>query len=421
MAFEGTELNRTGTRLRGMRDVELDYQLLRVIGLAEYGGSSVGECMAAAAGIAEGDFASWVKSFSAMGHRAETRGRSCLSAGHLVSARDQLFRASTYYRAAEVFAEFDPQQRDEDGARARQCFEEAAALADPPVERIDIPYEDALLAGYLVRPTRRSGRAKSEPLEHVRQSERTIIAIGGFDSTPEELYFQLGIAAIERGWNLLLFDAPGQIGCMRTKPDLTLRPDYGAVLTAVLDALEVCLGALGQVALVGMSLGSYLAACGAACDGRLSALVLDPPVTDLYRYLRAFLGSRAFASVEDLRPEDVEGVPVDLVGGHVAWGIRAVCRRFGVRSFQEWKRSLEAYRLEREAAKISCPVLGVMGANEGAEVSRQAHGLVNLLGADQVSLITLGVEEGADSHCQVANRRLATQVVFDWLDDRLGA
>ena len=42
MAFERSEITRSVTRVSGFRDPEFDYQLLRAIGVAEYGGSTVG-------------------------------------------------------------------------------------------------------------------------------------------------------------------------------------------------------------------------------------------------------------------------------------------------------------------------------------------------------------------------------------------
>ncbi len=43
----------------------------------------------------------------------------------------------------------------------------------------------------------------------------TLVGVGGFDSSAEELYFHLGRPGAERGWNVFVFDGPGQPGCMR--------------------------------------------------------------------------------------------------------------------------------------------------------------------------------------------------------------
>ncbi len=69
------------------------------------------------------------------------------------------------------------------------------------------------------------------------------MAFGGFDSGAEEMYFQLGAAGAARGWQVVLFDGPGQTGCMRRNPTMTYRPDYEAPVGAVLDDVGTRLGA----------------------------------------------------------------------------------------------------------------------------------------------------------------------------------
>ena len=59
--------------MEGFRDPEFNYQLLRAMGTADYGGSTVGECLAAAGMITDGDTASWVSAFSALADRVEDR------------------------------------------------------------------------------------------------------------------------------------------------------------------------------------------------------------------------------------------------------------------------------------------------------------------------------------------------------------
>jgi hypothetical protein len=66
-------------------------------------------------------------------------------------------------------------------------------------EVLQIPFERAWLPGYFMRP----------PVSAV-QPRKTVIVLTGFDGTAEELYFQTGAAALERGWNVLLAEGPGR-------------------------------------------------------------------------------------------------------------------------------------------------------------------------------------------------------------------
>ena len=417
MAFESSQITRSVTRVTGFRDPEFDYQLLRAMGVADYGGATVGECLAAASAIVDGDTRSWVRAFGELADRVEEQARRCLDSGHLVSGRDHLLRASTYHRTAAYYADDDPAVLEERGRRSRECFVGAAALFEPPVEPVSIPFEDAMLPGYLVRPLGR-GVASAD-------TSRSLVVVGGFDSSAEELYFQLGAAGATRGWQVLVFDGPGHAGCMRLNPGLAFRPDYEAPVGAVVDFLTTGAGAPsegpgdarrpGRIALAGLSHGAFFAAQAAASDGRIEALVLDSPIVDLFRYFEAMIGPEVFRTRRDIRPQDVAGVPADLLPAQMAWGITAVCRRFGVGSLREWLDRLDAFRLGTRVEQIGCPVLSLAGQDEGPEVDRQARELAERA-RGPVTERRFSVEEGADAHSQVGNLRLAAQAVYDWLD-----
>ena len=246
------------------------------------------------------------------------------------------------------------------------------------------------------------------------------MCVGGFDSSAEELYFQLGAPGAERGWNVFVFDGPGQLGCMRTNPGLTFRPDYEVPLAAVLDTVAALADVDDErVALAGQSFGSYFAARSAATDLRVGALVANPPVVDMGRYMEAWVGSEVYRMTRDIRPEDVTGVPEDLMPRQMQWGIEAICTRFGVPSFHAWRDAMEAYRLGDLLGAISCPVLALVGEREGAEPRAQFDALVSGVTGPVTSRV-FRPADGASAHCQSDNLRLSAQVTFDWLEDELG-
>jgi hypothetical protein len=422
VSFEDSDVVRSAVRVEGFRDDEFNYQLIRALGVADYGGSTVGECLAVVAEIADGSPTSWTRAFERLARRVEAQGRDCLAAGRRVSARDHLLRASTYYRTAEYYGGSATGGADvggvdvtggadvggaDVGARSQACFLEAAALLDPPVSRLDVAFDGGVLPGYLVRPAPEVATAGPRP---------TLICVGGFDSSAEELYFQLGAPGAERGWNVYVFDGPGQLGCMRTNPTLTFRHDYEVPLAAVLDAVTALADVdAGRVALAGQSFGSYFATRSAATDLRVGALVANPPVVDMGRYMEAWVGTEVYRMARDIRPEDVTGVPEDLMPRQMAWGIEAICTRFGVPSFHAWRDAMESYRLGDLLGAVSCPVLALVGEREGTEPRAQFDALVS--GATgPVSSRVFRPADGASAHCQSDNLRLSAQVTFDWLD-----
>jgi pimeloyl-ACP methyl ester carboxylesterase len=410
VSFEDSDVVRSAVRVEGFRDDEFNYQLIRALGVADYGGSTVGECLAVAAEIADGSPVSWVQAFERLAARVEERGRVCLEAGQRISGRDQYFRASTYWRTAEYYADAERGRSHETGERSRACFAVAAGLTDPPIELIDVPFEGGSLPGYLVRPP---GRLPAGPL-------RTLVGVGGFDSSAEELYFHLGAPGAERGWNVFVFDGPGQPGCLRRSPSLTFRPDYEVPIGAVLDALEARDDVDGdRLVLAGQSFGSYFAARSAAADPRVRALVANPPVVDMSRYLEAWVGSDVFTMTRDIRPEDVIGVPEDLLPRQMQWGIAAICERFGVPSFHAWRDAIAAYRLGDRVGDIRCPVLALVGDREGPEPLAQSEAFTAGVGG-RAEEVRFTASDGASTHCQSDNIRLSAQVTFDWLDRQLG-
>jgi pimeloyl-ACP methyl ester carboxylesterase len=412
VSFEDSDVVRSAVRVEGFHDDEFNYQLIRAMGVADYGGSTVGECLAVVAEITDGSPTSWTRAFERLAQRVEAEGRDSLAAGHRVSGRDHLLRASTYYRTAEYYAGGSAGGADAAGARSQACFSDAAALVDPPVERIDVPFDAGTLPGYLVRPA--AAASGTGPLP-------TVIGVGGFDSSAEELFFQLGVPGAERGWNVVVFDGPGQLGCMRTNPGLTFRPDYEVPLAAVLDAVLALPDVDGgRVALAGQSFGSYFAARAAATDLRVGALVANPPVVDMGRYMEAWVGTDVYRMIRDIRPEDVTGVPEDLMPRQMQWGIEAICTRFGVPSFHAWRDAMASYRLGDLTGTISCPVLALVGEREGAEPRAQFDALVAGVTGPVTSRV-FRPADGASAHCQSDNLRLSAQVTFDWLDAELGA
>lgn len=412
MSFEDSDIVRSAIRVEGFRDDEFNYQLIRALGVADYGGSTVGECLAVASEISDGSPQSWASAFDQMAQRVEAKGRVCLAAGHRVSGRDHLLRASTYYRTAEYYADGVSDDSLRMGARSQACFAIGASLFEPPVELIEVPFEQGSLPGYFVSPpgSEVTGGGGSRP---------TLIGVGGFDSSAEELYFHLGAPGAERGWNVFVFDGPGQPGCMRSHPAMTFRPDYEVPLGAVIDHLSGRPDVdPGRLALAGQSFGSYFAARSAATDRRVRALVVNPPIVDMSRYMEAWVGTEVFRMVRDVRPEDVIGVPEDLMPRQMQWGIAAICHRFGVSSFHAWRDAIAGYRLDGLTSSIDCPTLALCGDREGAEPRAQFDTFVAEV-AGPVTSVLFTPEDGASTHCQADNIRLSAQVTFDWLGDQM--
>jgi len=112
---------------------------------------------------------------------------------------------------------------------------------------IEIPFEGMTLPGYLCLVDK-SGTKR--PL---------LIVHSGFDGTAEELYFEIAHFAVKRGYNVLLFEGPGQGGMIRVQK-MPFRPNWETVVTPVVDyAITRKEVDAKRIALMGISFGGYLA------------------------------------------------------------------------------------------------------------------------------------------------------------------
>ena len=158
----------------------------------------------------------------------------------------------------------------------------------------------------------------------------TLLAHGGYDSTVEELFFYRGEAARRHGWNCLIFDGPGQGSALRVNK-LPFRHDWEAVVTPVVDFAHSLRGVDPErIALLGMSMGGYLAPRAAAFEQRIAACVACDGVFNL---AAAF---NVTAALPDPQPQQLDSkqwvTAMDNLIAHRAelpssprWALRTPC------------------------------------------------------------------------------------------------
>ena len=398
-------ISRSATRVKGFNDPEMDFQLLRSFGAIPTGGGAVGECLTVAAHTEDGNPESWVKSWTAMADQLNKEAETCIDADHKISARDLFGRASMYYRAAEYYEDIESSRHRELGIKSRDAFQSACPLFDVPTEIIQVPFEPTPMPGYFIQAAAQAGPCK------------TLMILGGFDSSGEELYYQYGVEALKHGFNLLIFEGPGQTGMLRLNPDLAFRPDYEMPVRAAVDyALSRPEIDSRRLALIGISVGGYLAPRAAAHEPRIKALIADSPIINLWNYLGAFFPSEMTQApdftLEELRPAPAEEIPPVQKNMLIA-----LFQRFGVTSFHGLIDTLKQYVITPEMLKnIRCPILACIGEGEGAEPKKQGESFAKQV-KGPVTNHTFTVAWGADSHCQVNNIVRMGQILYDWLDD----
>lgn len=135
-------------------DEGMNFSVLLGLGFAYHGLADAGETLATIERVPEDDRDTWVREWTATADRLRGDADAAEKRGHRISARAKLLRASTYYDHASSAS---PGTSSDDRftplwEQHRDCWDRAAALLDPPVEPIEIPYEGTTLAGYFFRP-----------------------------------------------------------------------------------------------------------------------------------------------------------------------------------------------------------------------------------------------------------------------------
>ncbi|TAJ44065.1 alpha/beta hydrolase family protein [Methanofollis fontis] len=402
-------------------DQEFAFELRRTIGASYAGEADIGECLATASRIQEGDFESWYTEWNRTADAFRAAGDGSLAAGHRVSAMEAYYRAATYYRTAEFFLHGNPADPRivETWSKSRDAFRDAIALDVVPYEIVAIPYENTTLPGYFYTV---DDSGISRPL---------LIVQTGFDGCQEELH-PYAMEGIRRGYNVLTFEGPGQGEVIRVQ-HIPFRADWENVIAPVVDY------AAGRpdvdedrIALWGISLGGYLAPRGAAYEPRITALVADGGTYDVGQNLLQNLqeggGAPANLTEDDLQ-EWLQTDPAefnDAILGAMAHdtGTRWLNENgmfvFSAASPAEfWAKWME-FSLAGIAEEIRCPTLVCAGAADHFDPDGvQAQALYDHLTCER-DLMVFSDDYGAGSHCQLGAFAQSFAAKFDWLDDRMG-
>jgi pimeloyl-ACP methyl ester carboxylesterase len=379
---------------------DMDFAFKWMMGSAVHGGAGIGESFYAASHMKDGDPASWERGWTGLAERVRARGQAALRAGHIVSGREALLRATVYDRAALAAMRPSDPAFKLTVARMRECFREGSSLLEPPVEPISIPFEGRILPGYFQKAV-----ADNSP-------RRTLMTFGGGETFAEDLYYYIAPAAIRRGYNFMTVDLPGQ-GDLPFQ-GVYFRSDCETPMKSVVDyALTRPDVDPERLAAYGISAGGYMVSRAATRERRIKACVANSMISNMHN---VFLHSpipkirglvRLFAKWK--APFQVR--MLELIAWR--WGLDG--RDFG--AMVEKNRDVFF-----DPAEITCPTLILVGEGEyhDQEMHRQQQYALSVLPNPKKRLLIGPMDEGAAHHCMGENLGLMSALVFDWLDEVLG-
>lgn len=400
-------------RERFFKNEDFEFMMELALGATYYRGADVGECLTTAVRIKDGDAEAWLTEWKATADRVAAIAEGCEAAGHRGSARDAWLRAATYYDTATFFGDLtkDPDRMLPTWEEHRSAWEGFARNSDPEIEKVAIPYEGTELEGWLFRSAR-------------GQAPRPLLLLNnGSDGPVSAMWLQGGAAGVDRGYDCLTFDGPGQ-GAALWRQDLYFRPDWEAVIGPVVD-FAVGLEGIDpeRIALQGVSQGGYWVPRVVAFEERIAAAIADPGVWDIATSWHEHLPGAMEKLLESGEQEKFDR--------QLSWGTRFSratrgtlafrMRPFGTDSPFEVYEALREYNLEGVAERITCPIL-ITDPEHEQFWPGQAQQLYDAVGTPEESkeLVRFSEAEGADSHCEPRALGLRDQRIFDWLDGVLG-
>lgn len=379
------------------------YEFIRTLGYASSGGADLGESIATARAIQENNIYSWKDQWQKTAERIEKIADRMKKQGHLVSAKEAFWRASNYYRTAGFFlaAPKDQKQSTKLWGKSVDCFAKGAAFL-PYFSNIRIPYKNTTLPGFLLKNTR-----KEAPL---------LIVHTGFDGTKEELFFEVGQAAYARGYHVLIFEGPGQ-GEVIKKQGLPFRYDWEEVVAPVVD-YTIELIHPPKIALMGISLGGYLAARAACFEHRLSACILNGGIYDMSASILNTLPQDLQQLLEEDPHAFNEAIFSEMARSTTPhWFFNNAMWTLNVKTPAEVVKTFQLYTLKGIVQQIQCPTL-VIDSEDDLFFEGQPQQVFNHLKSPR-TLLQFSAETTGQAHCQMGALQISNEEVFAWLDRTL--
>jgi hypothetical protein len=390
-------------------DPDFGFTAQLTLGGSYYGAADPGRLLAILARIKPADFDSAWQSYHDAGAEARTLAGQAAAKRHNVSAREAYLWAASYYSAALrlVDGTKTPERALSCWQEYAACWSAAAALFDPPVERVEIPYLDSTLTGWFFRA------------DTSRRRKPLIILNNGADGLEKSMYILGGAGALARGYNCLIFNGPGQGDSLWVRK-LYFRPDWEKVIAPVVDAMlrhsEVD---PKRIALVGVSQGGFWVPRALAFERRIAAGVADPGVWDVSEpwlgKVPGFLLDLVREGKKSQFDQIIEAAPKNPRMEAI---MRMRLRPYGTNSLFEAFGAVRQYKLDEDVAgRIACPML--ITDPEGEDFfPGQAQKLYDALRCPK-KLIRFTREQGAGQHCEAGAPGLRDYSIYNWLAETL--
>ncbi len=335
------------------------------------------------------DYPSYVQAFLTLAEKALKQGR--------------MLHAAYYYRSAEFFM----WKNDVRKKPTRDAFLQLAlgwwGIKDS--DRFAIPYEQdaqkVSLPAYRFTPDQPKG---------------TVVVFGGSDSCIEE-FFPFLMVFVERGYDLVVFEGPGQ-GRVLAEQQVPLTREWHKPVKAVLDYFG-----LDDVTMIGISAGGFAVIEAAAFEPRIKRAVAWDILFNPFNIWLGRLEPAERALVNTLYRLHAAPILNALMGQAmkknmvVDWGVRQAMYILGARTPFEYLQKNETYKQDGFAHLVKQDVLLMAGSEDfGIPLEQFYQQIAALENVRSLTARLFTRAEQAQNHCQLGNIQLALDVITNWIE-----
>ncbi|MFF3774138.1 alpha/beta hydrolase family protein [Streptomyces sp. NPDC002232] len=397
---------------------DFNFQALFALGGAGQNSTDVGEVLTAVNTVNDSGLSNqtYTKTFADWGARLASQAGEAGGEAKAQTRRFRSLRSSAYYEQALYFVlgSDSPGDEQEVYQKGRDSWDTFASLCTPAAETAAIRFAGQQMPLWFFRPDTTTTRRP------------TIILTNGSDGQNVDMWTYGVAAALERGWNALVYDGPGQ-GQMLFVEGVAMSTRWETVVTPLVDWL-IARDDVDprRIALSGLSLGGNLAPRAAAFETRLAAVIASPGCVAPWNAFPAEIRKILTPSKEETNQIWNKEVVPELPPAdrftlskrfepYDAAVMRAARQKKMFTDFYTPARVLVDLDITKVAPGIKVPAL-VVNFEDDQFFPGQARQLYDLIGG-QKDLIDMTRAQGAQLHCSPMAPQYYNEVVFDWLAD----
>ncbi len=366
-------------------DANFNFQLNRVV---MWGNGDPDEIESVSQGIT--DSASWVTALTKLADKAEKEGNIDAQIGYLRMSEFFMYdsdpmKLDTYRKAKELFYKHNADRIEENGI----------AITDVPYGKDHLP----------VMSCKAKGDCRGRILLH-----------GGNDSYIEE-FFEALLYLREQGFDVYLFEGPGQGGCLREQ-NMKFTHEWEKPVKAILDHFN-----LDDVTIIGASLGGYLAPRAAAFEKRITKVIgwsifpdfFDILLADDPKPVRKLMDTafrRGFAGI-------FNGFYKKMMKKSelVKWNLMHGMYAYDAPDPVGYVKKIRNFTLKGIGDKISQDMLIIGGRDDHMIMPHLFKEEYDLLpNVRSLSFQLYSNQDDAGSHCGIGNMKLILDTMVSWIN-----